>query len=609
MSFVFRATEFIKQKIKEYNPLITTRRGSAVFDFLVAIPSILLEQYFLDLEDSVGDGVSIMNYESMSENAMDDAVGNLLVERRLGSNGAQTARMLVAELIDYNFGEGEIFALDGEGNEWSNSSTISITAEELVAQRDGIFYYIDLEFTSSEEISDLSLIESLDPDSEFDGFVSISGVETSFTDGVEKETNEQLFFRASNSVAVRDLVTNKGIRSILSEQYGNSFVDISPIGMGDEEMMRDIVYDLNGNKINLHLGGYTDIFLKTPKLSEKYSDIINLSLDTDREYTRDYSFKALGAGVPVYIGKAQLISVNSIKTTSGGVLNPSLFTIDLLLGTVAPNFFTIGTYVVNVTYNPIAIDIQRNPTPGRELCTISDLAFIKVISIEELDPGSGEPTGVSLTRSQGFGMGPFGMGPFGVGWIGDWRLLISNPHDRFSMLEESIIEFEYGHLGKDVRVTYYCAPELANIHDFCRNDNERVTSADILPRNFIPIFINGSIDVSTPASNSNAMSSDEIVDFIENYIRNYGNDRKDFELELIIAELFANGIVSIKKDYEWSGEVHHLDGQIEIVKSDTKLEIPTPVPFPKDTNRPISQDTARFYPGNISVNLTIRSDL
>jgi len=609
MSIVFRAAEFIKEKINEFNPLVTTRKGSAVFDFLIAIPSILLEQYYLDLEDSLGDGAGLSNYESITENAMDEAAGNLLVTRREGSEGTQTARMLVSELQGYNFGEGDLIALDGDGGEWSNSSTIAITDEELVAQRDGIFYYLDLEFISEEKEEGLTAIESLDEDSEFDGYVSIKGDNTTFTDGEERETNEDLFYRCQNSVAVRDLVVGKGIRSILSEQYGNSFVDIQPIGMGDEEMMRDIVYDFNGNKVNLHLGGYTDIHLKTPKLVEKYNDILGLSLDADSEYTRDYAVKLQGLGVPVNIGKGQLLSVNSIKTTAGGSINLALFTIDLLLGRITPLYASTDVVVVNITYNPIAIDIQRNTTPGREDFTISNLAFIKIISIEELDPGSGEPTGVSLTPSQGFGSGGFGSGGFGIGPIGDWRFIIGYPHERFSMLEESLIEFEYFCIGKDVRVTYYCAPELANIHDFARNDNERVTSADILPKNFVPIFVSGSIEVSTAASNETAPTAAEVKTLLESYIRNYGNDRKDFELELIIAELFNNGIVGLRKDYEWSGEVHHMDGMVEIIRDDIKLAIPAPVPFPKDTDRPISQNTARFYPGDLQVVLTVREDL
>lgn len=609
MSIIFRAKDFIIEKIREFNPLVTTRKGSAIADFLIDIPSILLEQYYLDLEDSLGDGSGLSNYETITENAMDEAAGNLLVTRREGTNGVQTARILVTDLKDYNFGEGELLALDGDSNEWTNSATIAIAAEELVAQRDGVFYYIDLEFTSEEESDNLSDIETLDEDSEFEGFVSIAGDNTTFTDGTNRETNEELFYRCQNSVAARDLTVGKGILSILSEQYGGSFVDIQPIGMGDKEMMRDIPFDFDGNKINLHVGGHTDIYIKTPKLISKFDDVVGLASDTSKEYTKDYSVQLAGIGVAVFVGRGQLISIDSIKTSAGAEIDLGQFTIDLLGGFITPLFDSTDNVVASLTYNPINIDIIRNPAPGRENFTISNLAMIKIVSIEVLDPGSGEPTGTILEQNGGYGYGGFGIGGFGSGPYRDWRFITTYPHEKFSMLEESYIEFEYTHIGKDVRINYLCAPELANIHDFCRSDNERVQCANILPRNFIPVFINGELTLSTAASDEAAPSEEELIEMIETYIRNYGNDRKDFELELVIAELFGNGVVALVKDFEWEGEIIHMDGQVEIIQSDIKLEVPTPDPFPKDTDRPISNDIARYYPGDITLNLTVRDEL
>jgi hypothetical protein len=216
---------------------------------------------------------------------------------------------------------------------------------------------------------------------------------------------------------------------------------------------------------------------------------------TSKEFEND-SYITINGLNWVDIGFAPILEVTAIRSSTGTLYNLSQFSIDLTNGKIKSNIGLIANVIVSFRYNPILVDIKRVPDSGREDYTITDLVFIKVITIEELDPSSGEPNGIFLERNGGFGQGPFGAGPFGIGEPGDWKTYIRYPHERYSMLEESYIEFKYEHLGKDVRITYYCVPEWANVHDFCRSTAERVTSADILPRNFLPIFVNGDINLS-----------------------------------------------------------------------------------------------------------------
>jgi hypothetical protein len=606
MAIEFRALEFVIQKIKEYNPKITTRRGSAVYDFLITIATVLLEQYHLDLEDAFGDGSGLDNYLNLVEDRMDALVSNLIISRIEGDYGSQQARIRVDTVADYNFGEGELYATDDDGNRWYNTNNFSINEETLASQKDGGFYYFDMQFTSEEKSSDLGAITTLEDTSDFSGFVSIEGSETSLVDGIDRETNEELYNRAVNSIAVRDLVTEKGIRSILTEQFGGSFVDINPIGFGDPEMMRDIRFDFDGNKINLHLGGFTDIFLKSNKLTLKSADFSSLQPDTSREEEREFIVQLAGSA-SVFIGHAPLVSVDSVESLTGIELSLSDFTIDLSGGTIKSNLSLTIPIKVGVTYNPIAIDIKRTARSSREDQTITDLVFIKIDSIEELDSASGEPNGIVLERNGGYGQGGYGLGPYGIGEYGDWRYIVEYAHEKFSMLEESYIDFSYQHLGKDVRINFYCVPEWANVHDFCRDGSERVTAADVLPKNFLPIFVNGEIDVEVAASNSSAPTSDEVKEIVEGFIREF-SDSLDLDLELVIGRLFEAGVVRVDKTFEWEGEIHHCNGVRELIRSDRSLSIPSPT-LPKDTDMPISKEIARFYPGDITVSLTVRSDL
>ena len=606
MAIEFRAVEFVKQKIKEFDPKITVRRGSAIHDFLIVIMSTILEQYHNDLEDAFGDGGGLDNYETLVNDRMDALASNLLVSRISGEYGTQQARIVVDRLGDYNFGSGELYALDGDGHRWYNSNSIEITENELSSQREDSFYYFDVQFSSEEKSSGLTVISDIEDTSDFSGFVSITGSESSLTDGKDEETNEELYLRLKNAVAVRDLVPKKGIISILNEQFGGSFVDINPVGFGEPEMMRDIRYDNDGNKINLHLGGYTDVYLKSNKLTQKTIDFLGVPIDTTREYEKEYIVQ-LDQSNPVFIGFAPLISVDYVKNLSGTILDPTSFTIDLSAGTISSNNNLSIAVRVGVTYNPITIDIKRIPRDGRDDFTISDLVFIKVISIEELDPSSGEPNGTVLERNGGFGQGGFGLGPFGIGQYGDWKLIIEKPSERFSMLEDSYIDLSHQHLGKDLRINYYCVPEWGDIHDFCRDSSERVTTADVLPKNFIPVFVNGELDVEVAMSNSNAPDIDAITDAVEDFIKEYGSNQ-NLSLELVIGRLFDIGVARVDKSFSWIGEIHHCNGVVELIRSDKALEIPNPT-LPKDTDMPISVNIARFYPGEITVNRSTRTDL
>lgn len=603
----FRSLPMLKQSAKEGNPTVSVSKGTPVHDLWLAVCALLLEPFYFDLEAAFGEGYSLLDFENLTEEEMDTKVGNFVNQRIYGGEGSQIARITVDSTQPLSFGEGELIGYDAAGNQYFNSTTLSLTESELDLNRDGLLFFFDAQFTTEEKVSNTGPIVSLDDTSIFQGFVAIQGQEDTIQDGVEDESNEQLFYRNKDSIGARNIVAAKGTSTVIRENYGIAVREVRSIGLGDAEMMRDIPLDDDDNKIiNLHMGGKADAYIKTRSLQQKSSNFENLTYNTTKTLTRSQAVKLNGIN-PVYVGRFPILSAVSVKTLSGGTLNLADYIFDLANGTITPVVSSTATIVVEYTYNPITIDIRSEALVGRENYTIEDLVFVRVVSIEELDPTTGEPTGVVFVTGGGYGQGGYGLGPYGIGEEGDYQVLVRRPHERFTMLEESWLEFPTTHLGKDIRVNFDYAPEFRNIHDFVISSDERNTVGDVLPKNFLPAFVSGTIDVEVEAGNADAPDADSATELVNAYIEAYTGDRH-LELDKVIEILFENQVYGLNKCFEMSATIHHANGATQTITGKERLYVPEPT-LPKDTDMPISKRIVRFYPGEIEINVTERTDV
>src|SRR5262249_39506373 len=89
-----------------------------------------------------------------------------------------------------------------------------------------------------------------------------------------KETNTQYIDRIKVAITVRALVTGRGIITSLTSNFP-FLTEVQPIGYGDREMMRDILF-------HTHFGGNVDIYCKTPAPDQNQQDFKGLLIDTDK---------------------------------------------------------------------------------------------------------------------------------------------------------------------------------------------------------------------------------------------------------------------------------------------------------------------------------------
>ena len=276
---------------------------------------------------------------------------------------------------------------------------------------------------------------------------------------------------------------------------------------------------------------------------------------------------------------------------------------------------------VQYWFNPVSIDIGpygwyldttvtpatmvRGIRPGRTDMTITDMVFLRINSIDIIDPITEEPTGQVLTSTGGYGQGGYGEGGYGSGGGSDYYLVVNSPHERFSVFEDSMLILHPSLVGLSFRVNYDYVPEGVALHNFVRSDKERVLDADILMKHFIPAYISGTIHYKVDSTDSTIPSNESLAQMIKDFISVYpaGAELKISDVYQYIARKTDpyDKYGSYVKPFELKATILNIDGTTTIVSSDDKLVIPTPSPFPKDTVRPLSPRISHWIGDNIEL--------
>jgi len=267
------------------------------------------------------------------------------------------------------------------------------------------------------------------------------------------------------------------------------------------------------------------------------------------------------------------------------------------------------TVVVDYKFNPISIDIgaqvlladgfARGVRPGRGAFTIKDTPFIDILSIEEIDPQSGEVIGEPLAAPMGYGAGGYGAGGYGSGVGGDYEYRILAPRERFSVFDDAIIILTELALTLSYRVTYRWVPEIVAIHNLSRNDSERVTGADVLPRNYCPCFVDIAIGIRRDATNLTTPTNEALAVLIGNYVNMrtgiFGVAASD--ISRILEE---QGVETVRTPFDMIGTLLNTDGTTIILESQDILSFPE-ITLEKDTITYATKRIIHFYPGVITV--------
>lgn len=273
--------EFLKQRLSEYDPDFELRKGTG-FESLFFKPLQFIVQPLRDEADQIQTAQSFRRIlqteepDDFDEEAVDGLVSNLFVERVTGSRASGVARAYFSQAVEREYPAGGAVFVGNNGVNYSNPSPFLITRGRMGGQIENGLYYFDIPVradqpgknTNLEEGGLVSLLN--DPDA-----VSVTN-KSPLAGGLNKESNTELIERTKNSVAVRDLVVGKGFNGILFESFAGQIRELQQIGMGDEEMMRDVIF-------NTHIGGKIDGYFAGANLKIGEADFVGLLIDTTRQ--------------------------------------------------------------------------------------------------------------------------------------------------------------------------------------------------------------------------------------------------------------------------------------------------------------------------------------
>lgn len=232
--------EIIKKAINTIDPTLDLSESSSLTDLLVTPGSLMMEPFLKQLSYLLRN-LTIKDPLNIEPTELDAIMMNFLQFRNMGAKSSGAVEVFYASPIDLDIPYGTIFT-DTNGNEYSVTNPIYVSADTMRNNTWLYPYYssgpIAVEAVSSAILSEIgpNQIVSTTLLPAPDRVTNPTG----FSGNVPKETNIDFIARAMDSVITGSLGSAAGIENTLSSTF-STITDIQIKGMGDVEMLRDLV--------------------------------------------------------------------------------------------------------------------------------------------------------------------------------------------------------------------------------------------------------------------------------------------------------------------------------------------------------------------------------
>lgn len=253
-------------------------KGSALRDLTVgALANIFA--YFRYERDLIRARQSLLLLEKLNgvediDDAVDEILSNWFISRKKGT----FARGVVTIYLNAD----QPFAVPRDARFFKTSSLsfvpdtsasyVSFGTDDLSPRADAsgeiVGYTAQLLLIATEEGDDYNVEAGSFVDwTAFSPYVVRVENASPFTGGAGTETTAELLERSDTAVSVRDLNSARSIDATLKNEFAD-VEDVTVIGYGDSEMIRDLVIEQATNT-RIHAGGYVDSFLRSPITEQK----------------------------------------------------------------------------------------------------------------------------------------------------------------------------------------------------------------------------------------------------------------------------------------------------------------------------------------------------
>lgn len=319
------ATAVVKDILLSTNANLDLKEGTALADLLVG-PSAQILAFNSINNDYVRRRMSFKllqeNPELITDDALDNLASNYNIVRKKGTYATGTVMVKVSSAQEYTIPANYIVALGSlqytTTQPWKiKKATVNDPLTELLLQRDseGTLYFL-LPMKAIAVGSVYNIAENVSLSVVATGIPNLISVSTysAFGGGTDTENNEQLLARIPIALSHAEFSSKASISTKLFNEFTNIY-DVSVVGMGDPEMLRD-----KHNVFGVSFGGRVDIYLKT--FRQPYTKVILITANkvTDGVYT----FKLNATNAPGYYCIRSITSPDSLLTLESNFYIPAL---------------------------------------------------------------------------------------------------------------------------------------------------------------------------------------------------------------------------------------------------------------------------------------------
>jgi hypothetical protein len=269
---IFDTRRFLLQKIKEANPNIESRSGSAVGTMLVKPLSVMISPFSEEI-DFIKTQLSLADVASLSTDNVDQLITNLFIDRRIGGFATGSVRIFYSSAQDSLVPQGTGF-ISILGNLYLAINSVSLSQAEMSLNRDGSLFFMDVPIIASDAGDEFNAEpnEIVSTETDIIGSIRVTNPNR-IVNGLDTETDEEFVERAQLAITVRNLINRRSVSTVLLNNF-NFLVSLQPIGFRDPEMIRDLVLvgTSLGDKL-INIGGHADIYIEPTSTTEATVEI------------------------------------------------------------------------------------------------------------------------------------------------------------------------------------------------------------------------------------------------------------------------------------------------------------------------------------------------
>lgn len=422
--------------------------------------------------------------------------------------------------------------------------------------------------------------------------------------GEDIETSDDYIERTSNLITVRNLINARSNDAVLRDEF-EEVGHITTIGMGDSEMIRDLVKE-SATGLELHVGGHMDTFLFTQTVERSFSGVVGASFErpdgkivvfrdttyvpggighkfTDPDPTSGFTIVPgmvlrIWSGLPI---EAHDYAIHEVRETEllvservpfAAATDEASTLVTWSVGQLMPGFEDV------VAQQATGETSKSMSTSGRITLPGGPVYLIKDVTIDDPSDPDADPDDQLVHLNVRVNTTPVDQ----TAPDNEYQLLVNNPESHQSA--RSFSEVVVGpstdvdkYDGKTCKVTYDTIVDFDTVSAYITDRRRRVSAANPLPRGFHPAYLSFTLEYKLSSFATETVDDDAVIDFVVAYINAY-NPQEVLSVNQIMDAVRA-AFPNIGRIYPFTiyYDLHVPDGRVVQFESAEEVTVPLEV--------------------------------